>query len=115
MLYKYKFVVCVLEHGSVWDIYLLLIKFTYNNNYYSSIEMTLYEALYGRRCKTPLCQYDSGESVVLGPEIVQQMTEKIKLIQEKMKASHNRQKNYHNKRRKTLEFQEEYHVLLELL
>lgn len=81
---------CVLEQGGAWDSHLPLIEFTYNNNFHASIGMALYEALYGRRCKTLLCWYVSGESVMLGPEIVQQMTEKIKMIQEKMKASRSR-------------------------
>ena len=87
-----------------------LIKFTYNNSYHSSIGMAPFEALYGRRCRTPLCWYESGESAVLGPEIVQQTTDKVKLIREKMKASQSRQKSYHDKRRNDLEFQEGDHV-----
>jgi len=71
---------CVINH-------LPLIEFTYNNNYHSRIEMTPFKALYGRRCRTPLCWYESGESVVLGPEIVQQTTEKVRLIRDKMKVS----------------------------
>jgi len=68
--------------------------------------MALVEALYGRRCRTPLCWFKSGENVVLGPEIVQQTIEKVNMIQEKMKASQSRQKSYHDKRRKDLEFQD---------
>ncbi|MCI61182.1 hypothetical protein A2U01_0082439, partial [Trifolium medium] len=49
--------------------------------------MAPFKALYGRRCRTPLCWYESSESVVLGPEIVQETTEKIKVIREKMRAS----------------------------
>ncbi|MCI77347.1 hypothetical protein A2U01_0098617, partial [Trifolium medium] len=49
--------------------------------------MAPFEALYGRKYRTPVCWFESGESVVLGPEIVQQTTEKIKMIQEKMRAS----------------------------
>jgi len=74
--------------------------------------MTPFEALYGRRCRTPLCWYESDESMVLGPEIFQQTTEKVKLIREKMKASQSRQKSYHDKRRNDLEFQEGEHVFL---
>ena len=74
--------------------------------------MAPFEALYGRKCRTPLCWFESGESVVLGPELVQQTTEKVKLIREKMKALHDRQKSYHDKRRKALEFQEGDHVFL---
>ncbi|CAJ2627718.1 unnamed protein product [Trifolium pratense] len=74
--------------------------------------MAPFEALYGRKCRTPLCWFESGESVVLGPEIVRQTTEKVKLIREKMKVSQSRQKSYHDKRRKDLEFQEGDHVFL---
>ncbi|MCI31429.1 retrotransposon protein, partial [Trifolium medium] len=65
---------CVLEQGVSWDSCLPLIEFTYNNSFHSSIGMTPFEALYGRRCRTRLCWYESGENVVLGPEIVQETT-----------------------------------------
>ncbi|GAU37339.1 hypothetical protein TSUD_395200 [Trifolium subterraneum] len=103
---------CVLEQGESWDSCLPLIEFTYNNSFHSSIGMAPFEALYGRRCRTPLCWYESGETVVLGPDIVQETTEKIRMIQEKMKASQSRQKSYHDKRRKDVEFQEGDHVFL---
>jgi hypothetical protein len=103
---------CVLEGGGNWDGYLPLIEFTYNNSFHSSIGMTPFEALYGRRCRTPLCWYEAGESVVLGPKIVQQTTEKIKMIQEKLRASQSRQKSYYDKKRKNVEFKEGDHVFL---
>ncbi|GAU45290.1 hypothetical protein TSUD_327480 [Trifolium subterraneum] len=103
---------CVLEQGESWDSCLPLIEFTYNNSFHSSIGMAPFEALYGRKCRTPLCWYESGETVVLGPDIVQETTEKIRMIREKMKASQSRQKSYHDKRRKDVEFQEGDHVFL---
>ena len=66
--------------------------------------MAPFEALYRWRCRTPLCWYGSGESVVVGPEIVQQTTNKIKIIREKIRISQSRQNIYHDKRRKTQEF-----------
>jgi len=105
---------CVLEQGGAWDTYLPLIEFTYNNSYHSSIGMAPFEALYGRRCRTPLCWHESGESVVLGPELVQQTSEKVRMIREKMKSSQSRQKSYHDKIRKDLEFQEGDHVFLKV-
>lgn len=72
---------CVLEQGGSYDSYLSLIEFTYNNIFHSSIRMSPFETLYGRRCMTPLCWYDFDESVVLEPEIAQQITKKIKMIQ----------------------------------
>lgn len=62
---------CVLEQGGAWDSFLPLIEFTYNNNFHLSIGMAPFETLYGRRFRTPLCLYESGEGVVIGPEIVQ--------------------------------------------
>lgn len=67
---------CVLEQRGVWDNFLLLIEFTYNNNFHSSIGMKPFEALYGRRCRTPLCCYESGESVVLEPEIFSRLVKR---------------------------------------
>lgn len=105
---------CVLEQGGTWDTYLPLIEFTYNNSYHSSIGMAPFEALYGRRCRTPLCWHESGESVVLEPELVQQTSEKVRMIRDKMKISQSLQKSYHDKRRKDLEFQEGDHVFLKV-
>ncbi|CAJ2638266.1 unnamed protein product [Trifolium pratense] len=81
---------CVLEQNVNWDSCLPLVEFTYNNSYHSSIGMAPFEALYGRRCRTPLCWYETGEGAILGPEIVQETTEKIQMIREKMKVSQRR-------------------------
>ena len=89
-----------------------MIEFTYNNSYHSSIGMAPYEALYGRKCRTPLYWADSGENLVLGPNIVQQITEKVRLIQDRMRAAQSRQKSYHDRRRKELEFEVGDHVFL---
>jgi len=62
---------CVLNHiGSLSDMF-PLVEFTYNNRYHSNIGMTPYEALYGRRCRTPLCWNQDGESLVIGLEFLQ--------------------------------------------
>ena len=91
---------------------LRLVEFTYNNNYHSSIGMAPYEALYGRRCRTPLCWQQDGEAVVLGPEFLQQTTEKIRVIWERMRATQSRHKSYADKRRRPLEFEAGDHVFL---
>lgn len=69
---------CVLEQEGARDGFLPLIKFTYNNSYHYSIRMSQIEALYGKRCRTPLCWYEYKESDVLGPEIKHQATENMK-------------------------------------
>ncbi|CAJ2631941.1 unnamed protein product [Trifolium pratense] len=77
---------CVLEQNVNWDSCLPLVEFTYNNSYHSSIGMAPFEALYGRRCRTPLCWYETGEGAILGPEIVQETTEKIRMIRRALKS-----------------------------
>ena len=78
---------CVLEHKGSWDTFLPLVEFTYNNSFHSSIGMAPYEALYGRRCRTPLCWVDPGEILTFGPEVIRQTTDKVRFIQERMKAA----------------------------
>jgi len=104
--------VCVLEQKGSWESFLPFIEFTYNNSFHSMNGMAPYEALYVRSCRTLLCWLELGEDLTLGPEVVQQTTEKVKLIQERMRAVQSRQKCYHDKRRKDLEFEVGDHVFL---
>ncbi|WVZ26804.1 hypothetical protein V8G54_000096 (mitochondrion) [Vigna mungo] len=103
---------CVLDHLGGWSEILPLVEFTYNNSYHSSIGMAPYEALYGQRCRTPLCWFQDGEAISVGPELLQQTTEKVKLIQERMRTTRSRQKSYADRRRRPLEFNEGDHVFL---
>ena len=105
---------CVLDHRGDWEECLPLVEFSYNNSYHSSLGMAPFEVLYGRKCRTPICWYESGESLLIGPEIIQQTTERVKGIREKLKMSQDRQKSYYDKRRKPLEFQTGDHVFLKV-
>ncbi|XP_052723874.1 uncharacterized protein LOC128193804 [Vigna angularis] len=105
---------CVLDHLGAWDEILPLVEFTYNNSFQASIGMAPFEALYGRKCRTPLCWFKEGEHVLTGPELIQQTTEKVKQIQERLKTSLSRQKSYADKRRRPLEFAAGDHVFLRL-
>ena len=67
-----------------------------------------------KRLTSPLCWYQDGEAVLVGPELLQQTTEKVKLIQERMKASQSRQKSYADQRRRPLEFSTGDHVFLKV-
>ena len=96
---------CVLDWEGNWGKYLPLVEFAYNNNYHSSIEMTPYEALYGRPCRTPLCWTEVGERRDLKPAMVQETVEQVAMLKSRFKEAHDRQKSYADKRRKDLEFQ----------
>ena len=78
---------CVLDLKGSWEIHLPLIEFAYNNSYHSSIEMAPFKALYGRKCRSPICWNEVGERKLLGPKLVQLTTEKIQLIRERLLAS----------------------------
>jgi len=71
---------CALEFKWVWGEHLALIEFSYNNNYHSSMGMTLYKALYGRKCRTPLYWQDINVSLTIGPDLIQVTINKIKVI-----------------------------------
>ncbi|GJY03545.1 putative reverse transcriptase domain-containing protein [Tanacetum coccineum] len=94
---------CVLDFGRSWDVHLLLVEFSYNNSYHS-IRCAPFEALYGRKCRSPIMWAKAGEGQLIGPELVQETTKKISQIKDRLKAARDRQKNYANKRRKPLEF-----------
>uniref|UniRef100_A0A6N2KZJ4 Integrase catalytic domain-containing protein n=1 Tax=Salix viminalis TaxID=40686 RepID=A0A6N2KZJ4_SALVM len=95
---------CVLEFGGNWEEHLALIEFTYNNSYQATIGMTPYEALYGRRCRTPLCWEEIGDRKLYGVELVQVTMEKVRIIWDHIKAAQDRQKKYADVRRRPLEF-----------
>ncbi|GKV24406.1 hypothetical protein SLEP1_g34021 [Rubroshorea leprosula] len=95
---------CVIDKENSWDHHLPLLEFAYNNSYHASIKMAPYEALYGRRCKSPICWTDVGERSLLGLELIQQATEKVHLIREHLRVAQSRQKSYADNRRHDLEF-----------
>ena len=97
---------CVLNFKVQWDEYLPLCAFPYNNSYHSSIGMAPFEALYGRRCRTPICWEEVGVHSFHGPTIVGETSDKIKLIQERLKVARSRQKSYADTHRRHLQFKE---------
>ncbi|RVW68203.1 Transposon Ty3-G Gag-Pol polyprotein [Vitis vinifera] len=100
--------------GSNWDDHLPLVEFAYNNSFQASIGMAPFEALYGRKCRSPICWNDVGERKLLGPELVQLIVEKVALIKERLKAAQSRHKSYADHRRRDLEFEVGDHVFLKV-
>ncbi|GJT51777.1 putative reverse transcriptase domain-containing protein [Tanacetum coccineum] len=105
---------CVLDFGGIWDVHLSLVEFSYNNSYHASVRYAPFEALYGRKCRSPIMWVEVGEGQLIGPELVQESTEKISQIKDRFKAARNRQKSYDDKRRKPLEFSVGDYVLLKV-
>ncbi|GJU22961.1 reverse transcriptase domain-containing protein [Tanacetum coccineum] len=105
---------CVLDFRGSWDVHLPLVEFSYNNSYHSSVRCAPFEALYGRKCRSPIMWAEVGEGQLIGPELVQETTEKISQIKDRLKAARDRQKSYADKRRKPLEFSVGDFVLLKV-
>ncbi|GJX81957.1 retrovirus-related pol polyprotein from transposon TNT 1-94 [Tanacetum coccineum] len=105
---------CVIDFGGSWDVHLPLAEFSYNNSYHSSIRCAPFEALYGRKCRSPVLWAEIGESSLIGPELIQETTDKVVLIKEKLKAARDRQKSYADNRRKPLEFEVGDRVMLKV-
>nr|GEW00448.1 putative reverse transcriptase domain-containing protein [Tanacetum cinerariifolium] len=70
---------CVIDFGNSWVKHLPLVEISYNNSYHASIKAVLFKALYGRKCRSPVCWAEVGEVQLTGPKIVQEKTEKGKL------------------------------------
>nr|GEV58724.1 putative reverse transcriptase domain-containing protein [Tanacetum cinerariifolium] len=98
-----------------WDVHLPLADFSYNNSYHSSIRCVPFEALYGRKCRSPVLWAKIGEGSLIRPELLLVTTDKVVLIKEKLKVARDHQKSYADKRRKPLEFEVGDQVLLKVL
>ncbi|GJV95972.1 putative reverse transcriptase domain-containing protein [Tanacetum coccineum] len=85
---------CVLDFGKGWDKHLPLVEFSYNNSYHTSIKAAPFEALYGRKCRSPICWAEVGDSQLTGPEIIHETTERIVQIKSHIQAARDRQKSY---------------------
>ena len=106
---------CVLYHKGSWEEHLPSIEFAYNNSYQASIQMTPYEALYGRPCRTPLCWTEVGESSITGPDLIRDTFKKVRLVRQRLHTAQSRQKSYVDVRCLPLEFEVGDHVLLKVM
>ncbi|GJX94987.1 putative reverse transcriptase domain-containing protein [Tanacetum coccineum] len=106
--------VCVLDFRKGWDRHLPLVEFSYNNSYHTSIKAALFEALYGRKCRSLICWAEVGDSQLTGPEIIHETTKKIVQIKSRIQAARDRQKSYASIRQKPLKFQVGDKVMLKV-
>ena len=81
---------CALEFQGKWEDDLPLVEISYNNSYQSTIKIAPFEALYGRKCRTPLCWSDLDEALIIGPEMIQETTKTIRKIQEHIRVAQSR-------------------------
>ncbi|GKC04840.1 putative reverse transcriptase domain-containing protein [Tanacetum coccineum] len=105
---------CVLDFRKGWDRHLPLVEFSYNNSYHTSIKAAPFEALYGCKCRSPICWAEVGNSQLTGLEIIHKTTEKIVQINSRIQATCDREQSYADVRRKPLEFQVGDKVMLKV-
>nr|GFC87361.1 reverse transcriptase domain-containing protein [Tanacetum cinerariifolium] len=81
---------CMIDFGSDWDKHLPLVDFSYNNSYHASIKAAPFEALYGRKYRSPICWNEVGESQLTGPELVRETMKKIVQIKNSLLTARSR-------------------------
>ncbi|GJT95157.1 putative reverse transcriptase domain-containing protein [Tanacetum coccineum] len=91
---------CVIDFGNGWDRHLPLVEFSYNNSYHTSIKVAPFKALYGRKCRSPVCWAEVGVAQLTELEIIHETIENIVKIRNRMQAARDRQKSYADKRRR---------------
>ncbi|GJW69341.1 putative reverse transcriptase domain-containing protein [Tanacetum coccineum] len=105
---------CVIDFGNGWVKHLPLVEFSYNNSYHASIKAAPFEALYGQKCRSPVCWTEVGQVQLTGPKIVQETTEKIIQIKQRIQAARDQKKCYADLKRKPMEFQVGDKVMLKV-
>jgi hypothetical protein len=104
----------VMDKPSKWEDYLHLVEFAYNNWYRDSLRMIPFEALYGRKCDTLVSWDNPADRVVLGPNFLKDMEDRVVKIKKNLKTAQDRQKVYADKNRTTTKFKLGEHVLLKV-
>eukprot|EP00253_Pinus_taeda_P026800 PITA_26800 len=97
----------VMQQPAKWEDYLHLVEFAYNNGYHTSLLMSPFKILYGRKCHTPSSWSGPEDRLMLGPEMLKDMEELVKKFHSNLKAAQDRQKNFANKKRRFKEYKVE--------
>ncbi|WVZ80737.1 LOW QUALITY PROTEIN: hypothetical protein U9M48_028193 [Paspalum notatum var. saurae] len=105
---------CALQYGTSWDKSLPYAEFSYNNSYQASLKKSPFEALYGRRCMTPLFWNQPGEKQVFRPDLIKGAEQQIKMVHENLRVARSGQKSYADVRRRDLTFKVDDFVYLKV-
>ncbi|GKB04087.1 putative reverse transcriptase domain-containing protein [Tanacetum coccineum] len=111
---EYMLHACVIDFGKGWDRHLPLVEFSYNNSYHTSIKAAPFEAMCGRKCRSPVCWAEVVDAQLTGPEIIHEIIEKIIQIKKRIQAARDRKKSYADRIRKPQEFQAGDKVMLKV-
>jgi hypothetical protein len=95
---------CALKYGTDWEKSLPHTEFSYNNSYQASLQLSPFEALYGRKCRTPLMWSQVGERAFFGPAKIKEAEAGVAQVRENLRIAQSQQKSYVDNRRRDLEF-----------
>jgi hypothetical protein len=105
---------CVLTYNTDWEKSLPYDEFSYNNSYQASLKMAPFEALYGRKCRTPLMWSEVGERTFFGPANIVEAEENVAKVRVNLKIAQSRQKSYADRKRKDISFDVGEHIYLKV-
>lgn len=100
----------VMQQPNKWEYYLDLAEFAYNTGYHTSLQMSPFEALYGRKCRTPSVQSGPEDRLRSGPEMLEEMEGLVKKVCSNLKAAQDRQKRFVDRKRRFKEYQVSDHM-----
>jgi hypothetical protein len=95
---------CVLTYNTDWEKSLPYAEFSYNNSFQASLKMAPFEALYGRKCQTPLMWSEVGEWTFFSPSTIVEAKENVAKLRENLKIAQSRQKSYADPKRRDVSF-----------
>eukprot|EP00253_Pinus_taeda_P017231 PITA_17231 len=104
----------VMQQPTKWEDYLHLVEFAYNNGYHTLTQMSPFEVLYGRECRTPTSWGGPEDKLRLGPEMLKEMEDMVKRVRVNLKAAQDRQKKFVDRKRRFKEFQVGDHVYIRI-
>ncbi|WVZ84336.1 hypothetical protein U9M48_031377, partial [Paspalum notatum var. saurae] len=105
---------CAIQYETSWDKSLPYAEFSYNNSYQASLKKSPFEALYGRRCRTPIFWNQTGDKQVFGPDLIRDAEQQIKMVRENLRVAQSRQKSYADVRHGDLTFKVDDFVYLKV-
>jgi hypothetical protein len=94
----------VMHQPKKWEDYLPLVEFSYNNGSQESLNMSPFESLYGRQCKTPITWSNPMDRITIGPDKLKEMEQQVIKIKQNLKIAQDRQKRYIDRKRTPREF-----------
>ena len=103
---------CALAQGSKWEDYLPYVEFSYNNTFQTSLKMPPFEALYGRKCRTPLNWSQTGDSRIFRTDLMMEVEKQVKEIRDRLQLAKSRQKSNYDAKHRQINFEPREHVYL---